>query len=245
LAINSVFSGFYYLIKGFGLITRPGLRRYVVIPVVINILFFTAMFFLLQHYLSAINQYFTIHLPSWLMWLAYLLWLLFFISFYLLISYAFVALMNVFAAPFNSLLAEKVDVYLTGVTPISRSFFEQLKDTPRVIGRQLAILGFYIPRALLLAILFFIPVVQVIAAPLWFLFNAWYITLTYVDYITDYHRIPLRDVRLWLKERRGVTLGFGTAFLIVLMIPGLNFFVIPAAVAGAAKWWIDESKQMK
>ena len=165
---------------------------------------------------------------------------MFFLSFFLVFIYTFVSVANIITAPFNSFLAEKVELYLTKQPLLQRSMAENIKDVPRVIGRQLAILGYYIPRAIFVLILFFIPLVQVAAPLLWFLFNAWFLTFTYIDYPADFHRIPLKDVRSLLKARRAITLSLGMCILLASMIPILNFFVIPAAVAAATKFYVEE-----
>jgi CysZ protein len=237
--------GMSYLIDGFALISKPGLRRFVIIPLMINILLFAGLFFLLRHFVVEFNLWFASHLPAWLHWLSAVLWILFFISFFIIIVYTFVTFANIISAPFNSFLAEKVELYLTGVIPEDRSLMDNIKDIPRIIGRQLAIIGYYLPRALLLLILFFIPVVQAVAAILSFLFHGWFMTLTYIDYPTDNHRVPMRDVRVWLHQRRWAALGFGVSVLVCSMIPVLNCFVIPAAVAGATKFWVEQNTAVK
>lgn len=241
--MNNVFIGITHLIDGFTLITKSGVKRFVAIPVAINILLFIGAFFLLRHFVSEFNAWFLHYLPTWLHWLSYILWFLFFISFFIVFIYAFVTLANLISAPFNSLLSEKVENYLTGHTSSSLSLFENIKDVPRIIGRQLGILGYYLPRAILLLILFFIPVVHIIAPFLWFLFNAWFLAFTYIDYPTDNHRVPLTDVRVWLKQNRFTSLGFGMAVLVATMVPFLNLFAIPAAVAGATKYWVTAQQK--
>lgn len=243
--IKHFFIGFHYLIDGFRLISKPGLKRFVIIPLTINILLFASLFLLLQHYMHAFNAWLLSYLPAWLQWLGLLLWWIFFFGFFIVSIYLFVTVANIISAPFNSLLAEKVEMYLTSHLPEQRSVLANVKDTPRIIGRQLAILGYYLPRALFILILFLIPILHILAVIVWFLFNAWYMTFTYIDYPTDNHRIPLLRVRQWLNEKRWMALGFGMSILLCSMIPVLNFFVIPAAVAGATKWWVDaETKQI-
>ena len=177
-----------------------------------------------------------------LRWLSGVLWLLFFISFFLIFIYTYVALANLITAPFNSLLAERVERYLTGHDSARSTLLNTFKDLPRIMVRQLWMIGYYVPRALGIFILFFIPIIQAIAAIIWFLFNSFFMTLVYIDYPNDNHRIPLKDVRLWLKQHRWVSLGFGMSVLVVSMIPILNFFAMPAAVAGATKLWVEGSK---
>lgn len=240
---NSQALGIHYLFDGFSLISKPGLRRFVIIPLIINILLFTAAFFLLRYFVGEFNIWFSAYLPSWLQWLSTILWILFFIGFFGIIIYTFVTIANVVSAPFNSFLAEKVEIYLTGKIPEDRSLMDNLKDIPRIIARQLSIIGYYLPRAILILILFFIPIVQVIAPILSFLFHAWVMTMTYIDYPTDNHRIPMRDVRTWMQERRGPSFGFGISVLVSSMIPVLNCFTIPAAVAGATKFWVESQNR--
>lgn len=242
---NDPLSGVSYLLDGFSLLAKPGLKRFVVIPLIINIFFFVALFFVLRHYVRIFDVWFEGLLPAWLHWLSTILWLLFLISFFLVFIYLFVTIANIISAPFNSFLAEQVELYLTGKIPESRSLYENIKDIPRILGRQFSIIAYYTPRAILLLILFFIPLIQSIAPFLWFLFSAWFLAITYIDYPSDNHRVPISDVREWLKRRRWVTLGFGLGALVVVMIPFVNFFAIPAAVAGATKFWLEESSDSR
>lgn len=238
--MNNLVTGFSYLLSGFSLITKSGVRRFVIIPFIINLFLFLGLFFLLKHYMSEFNIWFAHFLPRWLHWLSAILWALFFIGFFLIFIYLFVIIGNIVAAPFNGLLAEKVELYLTGQLPEERTLLENIKDVPRIFGRQFSIIMYYLPRAILLLILFFIPVVQAVAALLWFLFNAWFMTLTYIDYPTDNHRVPLTNVHEWLKERQFTALGLGMGVLIITMVPVLNFIAIPVAVAAATKFWVKE-----
>lgn len=145
------------------------------------------------------------------------------------------------AAPFNGLLAEKVEAYLTGIVPVDRGISATIRDVPRVIGRQLSIIFYYLPRALAILLLYFIPIVQGFAVVIWFLFSAWFLALQFIDFPTDNHRIPVAQVRAWLEARRFATWGFGISLLLVMSLPVLNFFAIPAAVAGATKFWVEEN----
>jgi CysZ protein len=236
--------GFHYLLAGFKLITQPGIRRFVIIPLIINLALFIGFFFLLNYFIHEFNAWFVGYLPHWLHWLSAILWLIFFISFFVIFVYTFVTIANIVSAPFNSFLAEKVEFHLTGQLLEERSLLDNIKDIPRILARQLSILAYYIPRALLLLILFFIPVVQTLAALISFLFHAWLMTLTYLDYPTDNHRIAMREVRVWLDQRRWVSLGFGVGVLVCSMIPIINCFTVPAAVAGAVKFWVDQDKNI-
>lgn len=239
--MNNPVVGIGYFIDGFSLIAKPGIKRFVIIPLTINIVFFIGLFFVLRYYLGQFNHWFGGFLPDWLQWLSAILWVIFLICFILVFFFTFTTVANIISAPFNSFLSEKVEWYLTGKAPEDRSLLDNLKDIPRIVGRQFAILGYYLPRVIMLGILFFIPFLQVAAPILWFLFSAWFLTMTFIDYPTDNHRLPLRDVKTWLKERRWTSLGFGIGVLVSTMVPILNFFTIPAAVAGGTKFWLQEA----
>lgn len=240
--MNSLFTGLSYFLDGFELITKPGIKRFVVIPVLINIILFIGLFLVLRHFMQRFDVWFASFLPAWLAWLGILLWVIFFIAFCLIFIYTFVTIANLIGAPFNSLLAEKVEAYLTQTATPDVGFFATIKDMPRSIGRQLGVLAYYFPRACIILFLFFVPLVQTLAPFFWFLFNAWFMAMTYIDYPTDNHRVSLLQTREFLQRRRFTSFGFGISALIITGIPILNFFVMPAAVAGATKFWLQESK---
>lgn len=242
MSIGKSLSGIEYLLAGYRIILQPGLRRFVVIPIAINFFFFMALFLLLKHFVVMFDAWFLGYLPAWLQWLSGVVWLLFFISFSMFFVYAFVALANIVAAPFNNLLAEKVESYLTGVLPPETTMLEDLKDMPRAVWRQVGIILYFLPRALIFLILFFIPLINFMATPLWFLFSGWFMAMQFIDFPTDNHKIPMADVRVWASQHRYATLGLGVSILFAMMIPGLNLVTMPAAVAAATKFWLAENQ---
>src|SRR5262245_33789904 len=143
-------TGIHYLFNGFKLLKTPGIKRYVLIPLIINIALFIGMFFIAKHYFIELNQWVLQLLPAWLQWLGSILWIVFFMGFFLIIIYTFVTLANIIASPFNSLLSEKIEYYLTGHTLPPQSMWASIKDIPRVMSRQLAIIGYSLPRAAVL-----------------------------------------------------------------------------------------------
>jgi CysZ protein len=241
--MNSLFDGFQYVGQGFKLLTKSGLKRYVIIPLMINVLLFIGFFFVLRYFVVQFNEWFTSYLPAWLHWLSIILWLLFFVGFFVIIIYCFLTIANIVSAPFLSFLSEKVEFYLTGKEGEQRSLWENIRDVPRIMGRQLTILLYYLPRALIILILFFVPIIHFVAPIIAFLFHAWYMSFTYIDYPTDNHRIPIRKVRTWLNERMIASFGFGSLVLLISMVPVLNFFILPAATASATVFWIKEQKK--
>lgn len=238
--MNNFISGISYFIDGVRLVFQPGLRRFVILPCLINIILFFILFILLAHYINVFNLWFENHLPNWLQWMGIIVWLVFLGCFILIFLYTFILIANLIAAPFNGLLAEKVELFLTGNKLQNRSLSDTIKDVPRIIGRQLAILVFYLPYAVIIFIFFFVPVIQSIAMVAWFIFNAWFVALMYVDFPTDNHRVSIQEARIRMRRKMWSSLGFGVSVLVAMMIPIFNFIAIPAAVAGATKFWLKE-----
>ena len=105
--------GFSNSFSGFNLIFLPKIRRFVIIPLIINITVFSAAIYLLSQKMDAWIQSL---LPSWLSWLEWLIWPLFAATALLFVFYSFTLVANLIAAPFNSLLAARVEEHLTGKT---------------------------------------------------------------------------------------------------------------------------------
>lgn len=241
--MNSFLTGVHHLYRGFGLISTPGLRRYVIVPLLLNILVFIAFFLVLASGVARFDSWIATLMPAWLHWLGDFLWVLFFISYFLVFIYTFITIANLVCSPFNSVLSEKIALYLeerdsqSHVTPPVKHTLVSL------LSRQLAILAYYVPRAIFMLILFFIPVIQVIAPLCWFLFNAWYVLLIYLDYPMDNCGASFREMRKFVTLYRSEALGLGISMLLASMIPIVNFFTIPASVAAATVFWLSHKKR--
>jgi len=85
-----------------------------------------------------------------------------------------------------------------------------------------------------------IPVLNAFAPLGWFLLGAWMMSLQFIDYPMDNHRLPFRDVREACAAKRASTIGFGGTVAFFTGIPLVNLIVIPAAVIGATLLWCDE-----
>jgi CysZ protein len=152
--------------------------------------------------------------------------------------------MNWLAAPFNGLLAEKVEQHLTGKNLNTGSSIDMIKDLPRVLGREWTKLKYYLPRALLFLILFWVPVIGQTAAPiLWFLFTAWMMAIQYCDYPFDNHKVSFDDMKFALKNTKGSSYSFGASVTLFSMIPIVNFIVMPVAICGATSMWVDKYRE--
>lgn len=232
--------GFYYFIQGWKLLKTPGIRRFVVIPLVVNILLlggaFTWLFLQLRQWIPLIMSY----VPDWLQWLSYLIWPVTVISIILVFSYFFSTLANIIAAPFCGLLAEQLEIHLTGKLLPDSGWHGMIKDIPRTMKREWQKLAYYLPRALLLIVLYFIPGIgQTIAPVLWFMFSAWMMAIQYCDFPFDNHKITFTEMRNTLNQRKVVQMQFGALVNLFTMIPLINLVIMPVAVCGATVMWVE------
>ncbi|WP_271103951.1 sulfate transporter CysZ [Pseudomonas tohonis] len=234
-------SGPQYLGEGLKLILSPGLRLFVLLPLTLNLVLFIALIGFAMQQFSGWVDAFMPSLPSWASFLEYLIWPLFVILVLLLVFFSFTMIANIIAAPFNGFLAEKVEVVVRGQDDFPPfSWAELTAMVPRTVGRELRKLGYFLPRAIGLLILSFIPGVNLVATPLWFLFGVWMMAVQYIDYPADNHKLGWNEMLAWLREKRWQSLGFGGSVYLALLIPFVNIVMMPAAVAGATLFWVRE-----
>lgn len=233
-------SGVYYFSQGWKLIGLPGIRRYVFLPLLVNIILMGGAFWWLFTRLGSWLPSLMSHVPEWLQWLNYLLWPIVVISILLVFGYFFSTIANWIAAPFSGLLAEQLEARLTGATPPDVGVLGIMKDVPRIMKREWQKFAWYLPRAIVLLILYFIPGIgQTVAPVLWFLFSAWMLAIQYCDYPFDNHKVPFKTMREALRTRKVTNMQFGALTSLFTMIPVLNLVILPVAICGATAMWVD------
>ena len=236
--LNNPISGAIFLLRGLSLITRPSVRKYVAIPLAINIILFGGLIWFGADQFSSMMDHL---LPTDWALLRIVLWPIFAVSVLVLGFYTFTLIGNLVAAPFNGMLAEAVERELTGRSIDGPTGLKGIaKDVAGSIGSELNKLRYVLLRMLPLALLFLVPGINIVAPFLWLAFSAWMLAVSYADFPMGNHGLRFRDQRARLGERRWLSLGFGGAVMIGIMVPFLNLLMIPAAVAGATAMWVDE-----
>ncbi len=229
---NNPVTGAGYFLRGLKLIVRPRIRRFVIIPLLINTLIFGVLIWLASDRFGQFIDWMTPSLPDWLLWLTWLLWLVFGLMAFIVIFFAFSILANLVGAPFNGYLAAAVERHLTGEDPpgSDRPFLQEM--TLALLG-ELKKIGYFALWAIPLFILNFVPGLNLAAPFLWALFGAWMLSLEYLDYPLGNHGLTFPAIRRKLREQRFLSLGFGGAVMLATLIPIFNFLIMPVAVAGA------------
>ena len=257
--MTQLVQGFGYLMRGFRLIRQPGLRRFVVIPLSINILIFGSLIWALIGAAGSLMSWFSGSLDlgflgDWaviqgLIWVIQLvLWMVLGVGLLVTVFYTFSLVANFLAAPFNSLLAEKVEKHLAGeLVQGEESWMHALRSIPHVMASEvfklLYLLMWMIPLVTLWFLTLFIPGLNLLSTAAWLWFGAWLLSLEYVDYPAGNHGLTFPKVRKLMKQHRPSAIGFGGAVTLMTSIPVLNLIAMPCAVAGATALWHDQLRE--
>lgn len=142
----------------------------------------------------------------------------------LLLYLLFTAVGAVIASPFLDVLSQKVERLRTGglvgsSTSALRVVVEDAKRTAFLLAGWLALL-----------LLGLVPGLQLIAAAALFVFSALFLSLDYTAYTLDRRGVSFRARRAWVWQHKWPLLGFGTAALATLFVPGVNFLALPVLV---------------
>ena len=220
-----------YLLKGLSLLTSTSLRSFILIPILINLMLYSAALTLGYYYISdLINQF----IPSWLHWLSWVLWPMFFISFFIAGFFTFTVLANLLASPFYGKLSSKTLVLVSNTVAEAKE-----QPLPLVVSAELKRATYLLTRAIPLVILSFIPGLNVLAPFLWALFGAWGMALEYCAYPLENAGVLFTEQQQLLKSVRLGALSFGGVAALAITIPVLNILIAPAAVIGATLYVND------
>lgn len=236
--IGDFITGFSYIPRGLALILRPRLRRYVILPVLINVVLFISAFVLL---LERLGGWLDGLLPSSLAWLSWLILPLLFLALSLGVFYTFGLVANLIASPFSALLAEQIELQMGGQPPSAGAGLKQtLRSTAIGVMTQLSALAYQLVRLLPLLLLFLVPVVNVLATSVLIAFSAWMLALGYLSTPMGNHDMSFRAVRETCRGRRALALGLGTGLLLLTWIPLLNLLALPVGTAAATALWTEK-----
>jgi CysZ protein len=205
-------SGPACLLEGFRLLLRPGLRRYVLLPALGNLMLFSIaamlVFWGLDH---AMAQW----LPEQAGWIRWMLFPLIALGLLLLSLFAFTVVAN---------------LLLGGEPPApGQGWWRDLREG---LGQELRRLGYILLCFLGVFALGFVPVVNLLAAPLGLLVTAWVLALEHAAHPLGLRRLRVRDQLGFLRQHRLAALGFGLSSMGLLLVPVVNLILLPAAVAG-------------
>ncbi|MBF0153697.1 MAG: sulfate transporter CysZ [Magnetococcales bacterium] len=237
-------TGFLYAQRGVRILAQPGLRRFVMLPLLVNVLIFGAGTWYLYGIYRGTIGWLLDWIPSWLHWMQWVIAPMFILSLVMVVYFAFTMLANLLGAPFNALLADRVEQSLCEPTMdtqqggAKRILKEALPAILDELGKVLHLAKWAIPIFFIAAI----PGINLLAPLIWTLFTAWFLAVGYLDFPMSNNRLKGKEIRERIRERRLLVLGFGVGVLVLTSIPVLNLIAMPAAVAGATALWVEQFK---
>ncbi len=228
--LKDLIKGGHYLVEGLSLINQPSIRPHALIPLAINVLIF-----------FAVTVAGILWLPDWingkisvlsenLAWLSWILWPI--LLTVVIIGAAFISLLlaGLIAIPFSPYLSAAVINHIEGKAVANDSNTLSLWAT---LAHEWTKLIYFVRLAIPLLVLSLIPLVQLLASPLWLLYAAWSLALEFSDYAFEHKGYNSKQSRQIFQQRKGLAFGFGGMTLVLSMLPLVNLLMIPAAVAGA------------
>jgi CysZ protein len=136
-------TGLGYAWSGFRLITRPGVRRYVIIPLLINTLLFAgAIVYITGEFSQLLQQ--LVAQWSWLEWMVWIIWPLFMLVMLALLFFCFSLLANLLAGPFNGWLAAAMERNLGGAKQPDAPPVSLMAEIAGAVVSELKKLGFFL-----------------------------------------------------------------------------------------------------
>lgn len=236
----SFISGFILPFQSIRLLYQPGIRLYVIFPLLLNIVLFVSLLWL---GISYFDLFMDTYLPEniWFDFIRPVMWFLFAILYLLGFFYGFTIIANILAAPFNAILSLRIEEYLTGrkIAELDGgTLFQTVKNT---LASEFNKLFYFavrmIPLFVLFIIAFFIPGLNLLVTVLSITVGFWFLALEYMDYPMGNYEIKPQAQRKLLAQSRLKSLGFGMGVSAMMLIPIAGLIAMPSAVAGATQFW--------
>ena len=223
--IFSLLSGFKMMLSEASL--RAVLWKMLGLLVILMIILMVGVFFFADYLAS-------VWVPSGDEWywqiLAYFAWLLTILLTVVSGAIAFVALATAVAAPWLDTLAYRTEV-LVGNPTVENDASWSSQCMAALIHSTRPLLGLML-WGLLALFFFWIPPV---ATLIWTLASIQFLSYELFDTQATREGLVFKQRREHIKENRWFWLGFGGLSLLLMAVPVLNIFVLPAAVVALAK----------
>ena len=209
-------------LDGWRLLKQPALRKFVLWPVLVNIVFYSLALWVGYHYVDIwVEQLLA---ERWI-WLRWILWPLFFIGYFSLVFFSFTLLANLLLAPFYGKLAQQTLALVSG-RPV------QVQDAAvgKVIWSEVRRLGYILRLSLPVIVLSVVPGLNILAPLAWMLLGAWTMALEYLAYPLENDGLLFAAQKQLLASMRLRTLLYGVLLMLGLTVPLLNILIAPLGV---------------
>ena len=245
----NLFSNLIIALSSYGsaveFIFKNSMKRYFLWPVVLNILFFTTGF----HFLGELSDDVLIwmeafiNFESWEFWgseflastVHLFLWIFLKILIFLVLAFLGGHVVLVLMSPVLAIVSERTERIIEG-SDYPFTFKQLLIDIARGIRISIRNFAFEMLFIVLLFGLSFVPLLGFGASPILIIVSAYYYGFSFIDYNLERKRFSLSESVNYMKKNRGIVIGNGLLFALVLAIPFIgialsSFVAIISAVA--------------
>jgi|GEM_PF-1098326 len=239
--IEDFLTGFRLPMSGFKLIwSEARLRRYAAIPFIINSLLFILMFYILYAYRVDVVELVWVrpegHMMLTVLW--YMLAVFMFVLVAVFSYFLFTPIGCLISSPFNEFLSARTELMLDPMKKDAEIPFS-IEDLGRSLMSELLKLGIMLGIMLFVLFLNIMPAVGSVLSLLVGLFAAaLFLAFEYLDYPLSHNGYTFREKIDAVSYNMGLSLGYGTGAAMLLLIPLLNLFCIPACVVGSVRLYI-------
>lgn len=129
-------------------------------------------------------------------------------------------------SPFMSLLSEKIESKITGQPSPTFNFSTFVAQAGRALRLNLRNISREILLTLVLWVLSLSGILAPVTTPLLFVISAYYAGFGILDYTMERH-FNYKNSVYFVHDNRGLTLGVGIIFMLILLIPFIGFFFAP------------------
>ncbi|AJD47713.1 cysZ family protein [Isoalcanivorax pacificus W11-5] len=244
----------HYLRRAARLAFGPGIRPWVIVPILFNSLLFGSAYWFTGSWLTGLLGALT---AGWALegWLAFLnpviglftglLQLLIWVLLLALMASVFTYVVQLVAAPFMGFLAAQVDNRVAPPLGFPAQPEESIPSMIwRTLKRELRKTWYWLWRAVLLLILVgilsFIPVVNLLAPVIWFIWSGWMLAIQYIDYGADTRLVSFEEMLGQLRQQRILVTALGSLILALTMLPLVNLVIMPVAVVAGTLFWLEK-----
>ncbi len=242
--IEQFFSGFGFILRGRKLYaTIPKIKRWVVVPFLLDIILLIAGFYfgadLIGATVTKATQFFFSGDEGLLYALLYYpLLIMFWVVFVVIYFYFVYAIASVISSPFYAIVAEKTLVYFGYANVESRSIGQTIKVAFNMFWVSLVRSFIMIIIALFLFVVSFIPGLNLLAGFCIFII----IAMDTIDYSLEVKAVGIGGRFSLLRDNFPEICGMAAFLGLTVLIPGLILLVTPFAVIGAAEQFTKMSK---
>ncbi len=245
--------------KAFGLLFSKGVRIFLLLPIVLNLLLLFGGYELIGSLSDELSDYFftLINIDSWSFFGAEyldaifsgLIHLIFKVLFFLFMVFYGGFIVIIIMSPFFSILSERVEKIETQ-KEYPFSYKKLLHDVWR--GVRLAVRNAVLQLLLsvLVVIIGMIPILGSVAPILLFVLTAFFYGFSFLDFTMERRFATISESVAFVRKHRAIAFANGTVFALSLLLPFCNLFLAGfvatwAVVAGTLTILKLESKEIE